>query len=174
MGEARSINLDDVIKILELKNIKYAYFDGTNVQTIDELLTLREFYSKFNVDTSNLSEEVKKNLDNIYANDIVFTSQTTYKQDRKDLIFGQSYWLASATYLPYSYLPYSYSAATAEVNLAMISGNSNSTYTMSWLTVCTDKEPQEWAVGTTSAIRPIVKLSSNVDVTYTNGVATLS
>jgi len=153
MGKARSIDYEDVIKLLDYIGPQGHYYDDEgNEVKIDEPLTLGEIY--------NWSDEFA----DLKWDDITISKTDTYiraGETAKQIVYQQKiYWLAS------SCVGYDYEGGEVYFELRSCDSSHIWHQFMSGST--------GGATGSTCSIRPVVKLASDVQMSYNGTTVTLS
>jgi len=164
MGTARSIDLDDVTRVLEYTGEKGSYtdIDGNEIQT-EEPLTIGEISKLLGTSLSGSTPDGKDISE--YKSDCYIINKTNdakeYNTAMQSVIFTtQQYWLSSSCSF----------ANFAEDNADFFIYNCNFRgVDTNWMFAA-----YEYSDGNMTAIRPVVSLNSSVQVAYDGTTVTLS
>lgn len=174
MGAARSMNITDVIRVLEYIGARSAYWNKSSsyIPTIDAK-TIGQIAYDIGYNTDNLNSNVPEAGNKIveYKSDYFYIDKTTdeelYNTARANIIYPASsndklsatYWLSSKC------ISVNFGSNLASFNTRIVDGNKVDAY-------CTFNSNNA-STSAEYAIRPVVKLESGLDVIYTGAVATL-
>jgi len=178
MGTARSITIEDVTRVLEYTGEKGAYDDTSCTYTpTAKAKTINEIAKEIGYDMSNFASSTPESGKEIgeYESDYHYINKTNdaseYNTERQDIIYPASsntaltstYWLSS----PCVYANFFDNYAFYGVRYV----DSNHVYSFS---LFCSLDGLNGALCSKLAVRPVVKLKSNINVSYDGTTITLS
>ncbi len=148
MGIARSFDIDDALRILSMNSELRMYFDtNTEPVVLNRKTTIGDLEKKLGITLTNRNTPDGSDLSNYEVDFIDFYSDDIIagEKEKKLVIQPRDYWMAST----FNKVLFEPSFVLFGVYSVMFSGN-------------------------LMPIRPVVSLSSNITMTYSNGIVTLS